>query len=185
MLARSRAARLAVLFAILPAGSPFSPGAATPQVAGRPSRVHAPTAMTTVPAWTKSSNASPLSAMRSAYAVHMHELYTSEEVHAVLEGRQRHAPRVILFGAKYCRLCQMLLPRLRHVASQLGAGADFLRVNHCKATHAAFEDFGIQQLPTLMLCRPGQKDQFLPATPESIGWLERTLTEHSTNKWRA
>jgi len=111
-----------------------------------------------------------LQAMRDSYAEGVHEHYTSQEVSKLLS---RPDLSVVLFGARYCRLCHLLMPRIKLLAAKhVGAVS---RVNHCAATHAAFEEYAIQQLPTLLVRRPGQEDQLIPATLDSIRSLERML----------
>merc|ERR1719498_62831 len=106
------------------------------------------------------------------------ELHTASMVRRALSAYDNKPTQVTLWGAKYCRLCARLLPRLESLALRTRAAKSstaFFKIYHTSATHTEFEAYGIQSLPTLLVRRSGEPDQVLPATLESIKWLEQML----------
>ena len=108
------------------------------------------------------------------------ELHTSREYRKALQTIDTSDTTVIFYGARYCRLCHRLLPRLHAVARLTGhRRTNFFLIYHTKATHDAFRESGVTQIPTLALSHPaGEREpQLLPATPEAISWLDTMLRE--------
>jgi len=133
---------------------------------------------------TMASIPSPLTAMRRVYAEAspLQEIYTTSDVQSTLmsvfSDRRQMSPditSVTLWGAKYCRLCHRLLPRLENLALGTSVETSFFKVYHTASTHDAFELYNIQTLPSLLISRQGSPNQVLPATVDSIRWLERRL----------
>jgi len=108
------------------------------------------------------------------------ELLTWEEVRSEM-ARQcstSRESRLILFGARYCRFCRMITPRLNLLVSRMGEDAQLLRVNHNLATKGIFEQLQIERLPTLLLSQPGEEDQLIPLESiSSLTGLESTLLD--------
>jgi len=108
------------------------------------------------------------------------ELHTSREYRKALQTIDTSDTTVIFYGARYCRLCHRLLPRLHAVARLTGhRRTNFFLIYHTKATHDAFKESGVTQIPTLALLHPaGEREpQLLPATPEAISWLDSMVCE--------
>lgn len=121
-----------------------------------------------------------LQAMRRMHSTsdRIRELSTSREVTHTLD---RAGEQVVLFGARYCRACRQLLPRLQQLANRC-PGVPVNRVYHTTATAGAFAHFEIKTLPTILVQRDGHTQTTFPATAESILWLERTLMGKDDSK---
>lgn len=75
-------------------------------------------------------------------------IHTAEELQARLQLTDG-LPTVLLFGAKHCRACRMLQPKLERVSKS--SGARFLYVHHDKTTDALFAAHDVSQTPTAVV----------------------------------
>lgn len=102
------------------------------------------------------------------------ELYTSEDVRAVVGAWRPAQVTIILYGAKWCRSCKMLKPRMDRLANKVGPLAVFYQVNHHENTQHAFNDAQVITMPTLMIY-DGAYTKMLPANKDTLLWLERAI----------
>lgn len=58
-------------------------------------------------------------------------------------------PTVVIFGAKMCRTCRSVQPKVERLATKMGARVLFL--HHDKESEPAFREHGIKQTPTIQV----------------------------------
>ena len=80
------------------------------------------------------------------------QLHTADEL-AQLLAAQSDTPTVIFFGAKGCRTCHALQPRLQKIAAQ--AGATFTYLHYGKPTHEAYVQHEVSKTPTVHVYNGG------------------------------
>jgi len=106
------------------------------------------------------------------------ELLTTEDVRGVL-GVWRPAQAVIvLYGAKWCRSCKFLKPKVDRLANKVGPSTAFFLVNHHEDTALAFQDARVTTMPTLVISE-GARTKMLPANKDTLAWLENALFTNS------
>jgi thiol-disulfide isomerase/thioredoxin len=86
-------------------------------------------------------------AAQKARAVAPQKLDTADQLAAALEQIDR--PTVLVFGAKACRMCRMVQPKLERVAAQ--AGAKLLYMHYDKQSEDAYHAHGVTATPTVHL----------------------------------
>ena len=106
-----------------------------------------------------------------------HELYTSDEVRSTLRSLATadRGTTVLLYGARYCRACHSLQPKLRSIAARR-PDIQFYRVNHSSATHDAVMESGVKHVPTLVF-KDGDDETQMILTADSLKWLELRLQQ--------
>ena len=87
-----------------------------------------------------------------ASALAPRQLHTTEELAALLAA-PFGTPTVVVFGAKGCRTCHALQPRLQKIAAQ--AGATFTYLHYGKPTHEAFVEHEVTKTPTVHVYNGG------------------------------
>ncbi|KAL1528973.1 hypothetical protein AB1Y20_010294 [Prymnesium parvum] len=76
------------------------------------------------------------------------QVFSSHDLASRLRGGG-NLPTLLVFGAKQCRMCRMLQPKLQRLAAR--RGARLLVVHHDRGTHHIFDEYNVTETPTVIV----------------------------------